>query len=111
MNYKGYIQTQIEDMRNKGLFAKQLQGIVEKYNVKDTVFGRFGSECRELASGYFVATKTFESLQDAIRQMNGSQAIRIVENDTFIVGDVYSSLCECEDCEHVFNIEFLEDVH
>jgi len=110
MNNKSLIQLQIEGIQAKGEFEKQISTILETFDVQDTVFAiKHGAV--ELTRGYFVESKTYDDLTQAVREMDNNQALRIVENKTFIVGDVYNSLTECMDEEKVFNIEFLEDVY
>lgn len=107
---KSFIQQQVESIEERARFANDINKILESYNIEDGVFGISRGNTYELSSGYFVPVKEFESINDAIREMNQyNQAVRIVENK-FILGDVYSSLSEIKDCENIFSIEFLEDV-
>ena len=110
MTNKSFIQIQLENIQARGKFEEGLKAILEKYDVQDSVFSVNNGNV-ELTKGYFVQQAQYEDLSQAIREMNNNQALRIVENNTFIVGDIYNNLSDCDECEHVFNIEFLEDVY
>ena len=112
MNNKSYIQVQLEYIQSKGNLEQEVSSIMEKYDIKDTVFGIINGRSQELSHGYLVESKKHESLSEAIREMNQGQALRVVDNKEFIVGDVYEHLTDCpEEADHIFNIEFLEDVY
>ncbi len=112
MTNKSYIQLHLEFVQAKGMLEKELTQILEKYDVKDTVFGFVNRTPSELSRGYMTEVKKYDSLQEAIRDMNPGQALRVVDNKEFIVGDVFECLSDCpENQEHIFNIEFLEDVY
>lgn len=111
MNNKSTIQLQLDYLQSKGDFARELHSILEHYNVQDTVFEFCAHRgLHELSNGYFVESKIFDNLDDAVREMNSNQALRIVESSKFIIGDVFSSLSDCPEESHIFNIEYLEDV-
>ena len=88
----------------KQIFNKQ------KYQIPDGVFGISNNNTYELSSGYFVEEKTFDTIDQLIKEMNQShQAVRITEGK-FILGNVYSRLSEISEDKKVFSIEFLDDV-
>jgi hypothetical protein len=112
MNNKSYIQFQLEYIQSKGNLERKVSSIIEKYDVKDAVFGIVCGRPQELSCGYLVESKKYDTLNEAIREMNQGQALRVVDNKEFIIGDVYEHLTDCpEQAERVFNIEFLEDVY
>lgn len=112
MNNKSYIQVQLEFIQSKGNLEKEISSILENYDVKDSVFGIISGRSQELSYGYLVETKKYESLSEAIREMNQGQALRIIDNKEFVIGNIYEHLSDCpEGSEHIFNIEFLEDVY
>ena len=112
MNNKSYIQVQLEFIQSKGLMEQEVSSILEKYDVKDTVFGIVNGKNQELSTGYLIESSRYDTLNEAVRNMNPGQALRVVDNKEFVIGDVYESLTACpENAEHVFNIEFLEDVY
>ena len=62
MNNKSYIQLQIEQIQTKGRLEKDIKDILEKYNVKDAVFGIINNTTQELSCGYLVEEKRFDNL-------------------------------------------------
>lgn len=107
---KSYIQLQVESIQERAKFANDITKILENYQIQDGVFGINNNNTYELSSGYFVEEKTFDTMDQLIKEMNQySQAVRITENK-FILGNVYSSLCDVPEGSKVFSIEFLEDV-
>lgn len=107
---KSYIQLQVESIQERAKFANDITKILENYQIQDGVFGVNNNNTYELSTGYFVEKKTFESMDQLIREMNQvSQAVRITEGK-FILGDVYCTLNEIPEGSKIFSIEFLEDV-
>ena len=84
---------------------------MSEYTVKDGVFGLFRDKLYELTCGYLIPESTHDTLEDAIRDMNPSQAIRIEENKKFTVGTVASTLSDCPQEGTVIDIEFLEEIN
>lgn len=111
MNNKSFIQVQLEFVQAKSEFENNIKSILEKYDVQDSVFSINNRGTYELSNGYMVESKRFDSLNDAVRFMGIGQALRIVENKEFIVGNVYDKLTDCPESDHIFNVEFLEDVY
>ena len=64
---KSYIQLQVEKIEERAIFAKDITKILEKYQIKDGVFGIKNKNTYELAKGYFVETKSFDDLNDLIK--------------------------------------------
>lgn len=107
---KSYIQLQVESIQERAKFANDITKILENYTIQDGVFGISNNNTYELSSGYFVEEKTFDTMDQLIKEMNQySQAVRIVENK-FILGNVYNCLSDIPEGSKVFSIEFLEDV-
>lgn len=107
---KSFIQLQVESIQERAKFANDINKILENYRITDGVFGVNNNNTYELSAGYFVAVKEFNSIDEAIKEMNqNNQAVRITEGK-FILGDVYQQLSETPDDVDVFSIEFLENV-
>ena len=107
---KSFIQQQVEAIEERARFANDINKILESYSIEDGVFGISRGNTYELSTGYFVPVQEFDSINEAIREMDqNNQAVRIVENK-FILGNVYSALSEIEDGKKIFSIEFLDDV-
>ena len=107
---KSYIQLQIESIQERAKFANDITKILESYQIQDGVFGINNNNTYELSTGYFVENKSFDTIDQLIKEMNqNEQAVRITEGK-FILGTVYSSLNDTPENAKVFSIEFLEDV-
>jgi len=107
---KSFIQLQVESIQERAKFANDINKILENYQISDGVFGVNHNNTYELSNGYFVAVKSFDTIDEAIKEMNqNSQAVRITEGK-FILGNVFSRLSEAPDTADVFSIEFLENV-
>lgn len=107
---KSYIQLQVESIQERAKFANDITKILENYQIQDGVFGIKNNNTYELSCGYFVAEKTFDTMDQLIKEMNqNTQAVRITEGK-FILGNVYSLMCDIPEGAKIFSIEFLEDV-
>jgi alpha-galactosidase len=107
---KSFIQLQVESIQERAKFANDITKILENYQIQDGVFGITNGNTYELSTGYFVESKTFNSIDQLIKEMNQkTQAVRITEGK-FILGDVYNSLYDAPSNKTIFSIEFLEDV-
>lgn len=107
---KSIIQQQVELIQERAKFAGDINSLLESYRIIDGVFGVRQCNTFELSKGYFVEVKEFNSIDEAIKEMDQrSQAVRIIEN-RFILGDVYNNLNDIPSDKTVFSIEFLEDV-
>lgn len=107
---KSYIQLQIESIQERAKFADDITKLLESYRIEDGVFGISNNNTFELSNGYFVEKKTFDNIEDLIKEMDQkNQAVRIKEGK-FILGDIYERMSEIPEDSKIFSIEFLEDV-
>lgn len=107
---KSYIQMQVESIQERAKFANDITKILENYRIQDGVFGISNNNTYELSSGYFVEQKSFDTMDQLIKEMNQKyQAVRITEGK-FILGNVYSQMYDIPEGSKIFSIEFLEDV-
>jgi len=108
---KSYIQLQVEKIEERSIFVKDIIKIMEKYQIQDGVFGIANKNTYELSKGYFVETKSFDDLNDLIKEMDqNTQAVRITEGK-FILGNVYNNLTDItENCDNIFSIEYLTTI-
>lgn len=110
MYCKSKIQQQIELIEERVAFANSINDILEHYTVEDGVWGVANNRTYELSRGYFVPQKEFNTVNEAIKEMDQrKQAVRIHEGKC-ILGDVYQCLTDTPDDAQVFSIEYLEDV-
>lgn len=109
MNTKSDIQIHIENIQMKYIFENGLQNIMNRFHIDDAVFSlKHGVD--ELTRGYFVPVGEFTNLNEAVKNMEINQAIRIVDNEQFIIGDYYTKASDCLDRDHVFNVEYLSEL-
>jgi len=105
---KSYIQVQAELIEERGKFANDISQLLENYKIEDGVFGIVNNNTYELSNGYFVEEKTFDTINELIKEMNQkTQAVRITEGK-FILGNIYSSLSDIETNKKIFSIEYLD---
>jgi hypothetical protein len=107
---KSLIQQQVELIQARVKFADDISKILESYTIDDGVFGLINNNTYELSRGYFIATKTFDNIYEATREMDQfNQAVRIT-NGKFILGNVYPTLNINEDFgdNKIFSIEYLD---
>ena len=52
---------------------------MQDVTIKDGVFGLFRDKMYELTCGYLLEEHKYDNLEDAIRNMEPNQAIRIIE--------------------------------
>ena len=107
MYTKSKIQIINESLQVKDNFKRGLEELMEKYIIEDSVFV-IQESVKEVTKGYFNINNEYSNLQEAIRNCNVTkQGIRIMENKSFQVGDIYNNLSECES-EKILDIERLE---
>ena len=107
MNVTSKIQRIMSVIQAKSDFRESLENLMEKYNIKDSIFS-YNGKTNEVCNGYFVPKATFESLNEAISSMEDfSYGIRIINNEKFEVGKVNSLLSECEG-EVIYDIKTAE---
>lgn len=110
MQLKSKIQLIQERLMRKNSFIEGLNNIMEKYTIEDSVFSYENSHLMEVCKGYFELDCEYESLTEAMKEMDiDNQSIRIINNDTFQVGSVRRFISECGEGK-VFDLELLENV-
>jgi hypothetical protein len=96
MNNISKIQQTLYNIKIKEEFAKKLIDLMEKYNIKDSIFQSVNNNLMERTSGYFEVISEHETFEDAMDNWNG-QAIRIINNQKFQLGNVKALLSECKE--------------
>ncbi len=108
---RSIIQMQLDAIKERSVLNEHISSIMESYTITDAVFGLYEGKCGEITRGYFVPVKESDDLQECIRDIDlRSQGIRVIDNEKFILGNIFPALYECADEDHVFDIEFLCDV-
>lgn len=109
MYTKSLIQQNIENIRLKESFNDGLNNLMDKYNIEDSIFIYNGS-VKEVTNGYFVESKEFDNLKDAINNYDINMGIRIMENERFQIGYIYNQLSQCPKDSHILDIQVYENV-
>lgn len=111
MYTKSLIQQHLERIDLLESFKLNLNDIMDKYIIENSVFGvtRNGSVC-EITNGYFIEEDKYNSLDECIRGLKDNQYINILNNETFIAGVVENSLFNCPEQSKVLDLETLKYV-
>lgn len=107
---KSLIQQKLEMVRLLESFKKSLNGMMDQYIIENAFFGISNQGMYEATKGYFVASKEYDNLDEAVRDMKCNQFIQVLENKKFVVGDINSQLSNCPEESHVYDVEFLCEV-
>ena len=84
----------MNNIEHKTNFADGLKLLIEKYNIEDSIF-KYNGRINEVQRGYFIESQEYDNLNDAIAGLNNfNQGIRIINNEKYIVGNIYNSLAE-----------------
>ena len=92
MQTKSEIQMIKESLEMKENFRKGLSVLIDKYLVEDSILSYDGVKIRDNKTGYFVVENEYQSLEDAMKNFDLNNSIRIIENEIFQVGKVYDKL-------------------
>lgn len=110
MYTKSLIQQKLEKIHILESFKNELSEMMDRYIIEDAFFGISNKGLYEATRGYFITSKEYDSLDEAVRDMSTNQFIHVLENKKFVVGDVVSQLSSCPDSSHVYDVEFLCEV-
>ena len=111
MYTKSLIQQHLEMIDLLESFKSHINDIMDNVIIENSVFGinKMGSAC-EMVTGYFVEDKTFDNLDDCIKNIERNQYVRISENSQFSTGHIYYSLMNCPNNKKVLDLETLKYV-
>lgn len=111
MYTKSLIQQYREILNVKESVIDKLSDLMDSYMVKDNIFMIENQNPREVESGYFVPFNTFDSISEAVKNMDiVRDSVRIQENKTFTVGRIYNTLSECSDYPQIFDINTTQSI-
>lgn len=99
---KSAIQVIREASQRQDDFKQSLECIMNKYNISDAVFEYKNGRATESVTGYFVEDKEFDNIADAMG--TGCNHVRIVENNKFITGSVFTRLSDCPEDKKVIDL-------
>lgn len=95
MNVVSNIYNMLNFIETKSEFKDGLNNLMEKYNIEDSIFAFSNGTVNEVCRGYFVESNEYEDLNEAINNMADlNQCIRIINNEKFVLGSVYTTLNE-----------------
>ena len=109
MQTKSNIQLVREALAVKEAFCNVLEQLTDKYIVKNSVFEFDGRNLSEVTSGYMTVKGEYSSLNEAFKNYQIGDAVRIIENSTYQLGKVYKTLSEANS-DKVYSITFDEMV-
>lgn len=111
MYTRSIIQQHLEMIDLLESFKSHLNDIMDSVIVENSVFGinMKGTAC-EMMTGYFVEDKTFDNLDDCIKNVGKNQYIQILENKQFVTGNIYYSLMNCPENRRILDLETLNYV-
>lgn len=105
---KSKIQMINEMISLQNNYKEGLENLLEKYNIEDNIFTFKNGQIFEATKGYFVKKGEYKSLNEALKECNYSfdnMGIRIINNNTFELGEIKTTLSECNVSENsVFDI-------
>lgn len=111
MYTKSLIQQYREILNVKESTVDKLSDLMDSYMVKDNIFMIENHIPKEVESGYFVPFKEFDSISEAVKNMDiVRDSIRIQENKTFTIGRVYNTLSECSNQPQIFDINSSQSI-
>lgn len=111
MYTRSLIQQNLEILKAKENFNEGVSSLMEKYNIEDSIFVISNGSVKELTKGYFVIEKEYDNINEAIRNCNiNTQGVRVVENNKFMVGSIFSHLSQCPENSNILDVELYEDV-
>jgi hypothetical protein len=88
-----------------------LNNLMDKYTIEDSVFSFRNGMMYECTEGYFEVIGEYNTINEAVKHANiNSQAIRVINNTTFQVGNIHTILSECAVDNKVFDLNRLESV-
>lgn len=113
MQTRSNIQLIRESIEAITQYKESLEGLMDKYTIEDSVFICIRGKVYEATQGYFTKTSTHQDLQEAIKACQGDyrgNGIRIINNETFEVGELKKYLSECKRDADVYDINHMSAV-
>lgn len=104
MNTKSKIQLISEEFELKNMFSENLQDMMEKYIIEDSVFVFNEGQLKEVVKGYFVIDKDVLNIREAVRSINMNNGAVRIKNNKLQVGAVYKTLSECPRDKQIMDI-------
>lgn len=110
MYTKSLIQQTVEAIQLKNSFKESLEALMEKYTIEDSVFVFKNNSLHEAVEGYFEVEKEFDNLNNAISECKHNMGVRVINNTTFMIGNLKRTISECNSEKRVFDLDKLIDI-
>lgn len=115
MNTRSSISYMIDIIENISSMNKQLNMLMEKYQIKDNIFTFKNNSLDEVTSGYFQVVEESNDLDHLVKRYFTEstkcvRGIRIMDNNKYQLGEVHNHLHECQEGSSVFDVECNESV-
>lgn len=107
------IQLVKEGIELANSFKENLNDIMDKYLIEDSIFVYRDNKVFEATSGYFEVLKEFDNLNEAVKycmQDFNNMGIRIMNNNKFISGKVRKNISECNNDNQIFDIDLFVNI-
>lgn len=113
MYTKSIIQQQAELINAKNQFKDDLNNLMNKYIIEDSIFIYDGKSIQEVNKGYFEVLDKYDTLDEAISHCNiNDSGIRVILNEdksqSFEIGKVNRTLNECDNSHSIYDIDCLK---
>ena len=101
----------IEELHKKSSFENNMNELMEKYTITDSVFSNKDGKAVENVTGYFVKENEFEDLPEAMKKFNSyEQSVRIMENKKFQTGKVYKTYESCPEGSSILDLDNMTEL-
>lgn len=111
MYTKSLIQQHLERIELLESFKKDINELMDKYIIENSVFGmNHSGRAKEMVTGYFVIDESYDSLSDCMKGLKNNQYIQITNNDKFSTGNIEYNLFNCPQDKKVLDLETLNYV-
>ena len=114
MYTKSKIQMIKEEFAKASGFESELNMLMDKYTIEDSVFVYRDNTLLESTQGYFECLKEYSSLSEAVKACFNHydiMGVRVINNDRFMAGRICKSITECNRENKIFDIDRLSDVN
>ena len=111
MYTKSIIQQTVEALQVKDSFRIAIEQLMDKYTIEESVFVFKNGMLHEAIEGYFEVDKEYTTISEAISNCNlNTMGIRVINNQTFVTGNLKRTISECNSEAQVFDLDKLENV-
>ena len=109
MYTKSKIQVLNEAIRVRNEFKDALNDVMDKFVVEDAIFAYHNGRVVEVVDGYFCPQNEYKDLYEAVSS-GINKGVRVINNETFVSGDIYEMLCMCPEGSKIVDIKTLNEI-